>query len=1186
MAEVSGEWRAALEQVLEPGDATGQVLEFVLTGEPARALHDARGGPGWQHSFGWLNKPQQRMMATLYGGFAEVDAVVLRRWGKVLDASPRSGTGLGGLGDRHWPELMLQQAAAVVPSGPLPLTFADLERIAAVDGLAAADLVRMAFTIPEYARYERFTAQAHGYLARVPGFAEAVAAHRDVVASALASGPVDQRVAGVSLLSVLDDTVVAACAGELAEAATGTSVKVGEPAREVLSRVGAAAVEPLRSLASGGAPGRRAQALDLLAAFPDQREWARATAAADQAASVRAVIARWDAAEAPAEAEELVPELVPLPSWALPADEAERVASQVYECVRRGVAVGNRALEELARRDPAHYPRGPRLATEPPSSLAADLARLLADDRPVSVGTELSSVASLSYLVHDQLAELIRTRVYPPATAIQLMLVFRWFGQRGGYGRWEEVLDELHARTGIDLLTIQRMLNAAGVDGRAFLWLSYSRVSGARLGRDWPDEDVWPFFASNLDWLLENWSTFQGWTVDEHALFAALATFPRPPARVADRLYAQAVGPGKSDRLPAQLALARDPRRTVRVAAALQDGRAEVRHAAAQWLTRIADPAARPALRDAWDTEKQDVVRGALLDALTAIGEDAAAYLDPATTAAGADKFVAKGLPAALSWVDWGTVPGLTWVATGEPVPLTVVQWLCGTAVKAKSPEPDAVLRHYASMFDVAGRERLAAHLLGAWIAEDVRPIPAAEAEARAAQEAVQYHRWYSTQPGRFFGMTVQQIEAALLPGLLKTPAGSATASKGLLAVVAACGGADVAQPTGQYLRLWFGYRSTQGKALLGMLSWIEDPGAIQVLLSIGTRFRTKNLQDEAIRLAGELAERKRWTVDELADRTIPTAGFGDDGALELSYGSRVFTAILGPDLTVSLRDPDGKVIKALPAPRQSDDAEMASDSRKTIAAVRREIKDIAAQQAQRLYEGMCTGRTWVFGDWRRYLLRHPVAGLAVRRLVWAASSGGDGEPVVFRPLDDGTLTDADDNPVTLPDDAVVRIAHDSVLAADQVKRWAHHLADYEVSPLFQQLGRGVHPIAPQARSGRELSDFHGHVLEAFALRGRAAKLGYTRGGAEDNGWFETYHKRFPALGLVATITFTGNGIPEENRLVALRHLAFHKAANTGPTPLPLADVPQILLSECWHDLLLIAAEGPGYDPDWEKKTK
>jgi hypothetical protein len=37
---------------------------------------------------------------------------------------------------------------------------------------------------------------------------------------------------------------------------------------------------------------------------------------------------------------------------------------------------------------------------------------------------------------------------------------------------------------------------------------------------------------------------------------------------------------------------------------------------------------------------------------------------------------------------------------------------------------------------------------------------------------------------------------------------------------------------------------------------------------------------------------------------------------------------------------------------------------------------------------------------------------------------------------------------------------------------------------------------------------------------------------------------------------------------------------------MPLAKVPAVLLSECWHDLRLIASEGSGYDPQWQKKTE
>jgi len=35
-----------------------------------------------------------------------------------------------------------------------------------------------------------------------------------------------------------------------------------------------------------------------------------------------------------------------------------------------------------------------------------------------------------------------------------------------------------------------------------------------------------------------------------------------------------------------------------------------------------------------------------------------------------------------------------------------------------------------------------------------------------------------------------------------------------------------------------------------------------------------------------------------------------------------------------------------------------------------------------------------------------------------------------------------------------------------------------------------------------------------------------------------------------------------------------------------LARIPKVLLSECYNDLRLIAADGSGYDPQWEKKSE
>ena len=608
--ELPADWVAALERTLQPIDPTGQVAEFVLTGQDVKALKSLNNARVlWVHAR-WSSAALREAMEKLYAGFGGVDAMVLRRWGMVLDASQGFAGGGAAAGvSGHWPVLMLQQAAAAVPAGPLPVTFADLERIAAVDGTPAADLIRMAFTASPYSRFRELA--DHGHLSRLPGFAEAVVAHRDVAASLLASGSVDERVAAVALPGVLGDAVLGALAEPLAEAATSTSAKVRDAARPLIARIGSAVIDPLRRLAIDGTPERRGYALELLAARPDQREWAVKTAGADRAASVRALSARWETADVPAETGAEMP---PLPSWSLSAADAELVANQLYEAMRQGV-------ESSSHRAPAQFHRD---VSESPPFIIARIAGLLAADGPPRIGATLAGIPAPA-VIANQVAGVIRQRWYPASTAVQVMAILGWLDQPGFASRVRaEVIEDVHARTGgPDLLTLQRMFDAAGADGRALVWMAYSASWGVRPGRNWPDDDVWPFVAHNLDWIMEEPRSGRGWNVDEYAHFAAIATLPEPPARLIDRLYAMATGPRIGDRTHAQAALERDPRRTARATAALRDGKADVRLAAAQWLVRIADPSALPELSAAWKKEKQDLVRGALLDALIAIGEDA-----------------------------------------------------------------------------------------------------------------------------------------------------------------------------------------------------------------------------------------------------------------------------------------------------------------------------------------------------------------------------------------------------------------------------------------------------------------------------------------------------------------------------------------------------------------------------------
>jgi hypothetical protein len=157
---------------------------------------------------------------------------------------------------------------------------------------------------------------------------------------------------------------------------------------------------------------------------------------------------------------------------------------------------------------------------------------------------------------------------------------------------------------------------------------------------------------------------------------------------------------------------------------------------------------------------------------------------------------------------------------------------------------------------------------------------------------------------------------------------------------------------------------------------------------------------------------------------------------------------------------------------------------------------------------------------------------------------------------------------------------------------WQQHLKDYDIDPLFAQFGRPVFALPEKQRKDTDIKDFEGHCLSNFKLRGKATKLGYIRGPAEDGGWFHLYRKPFITLEIEAIIGFTGSPLPEEDRTVALLSLAFQRLKQDGNqmgywdnAALALEKVPAVLLSECYNDIKQFAAEGSGFDAEWNKKA-
>ncbi|WP_405055868.1 DUF4132 domain-containing protein [Kribbella sp. NBC_01505] len=1099
---------------------------------------------------------------------------VVHRWisllGAVLSTMPEYGLAVQ-FDPNHGIDALLVQLAALWPEPDeglvVGLDHLQLEQLLVAWRLDPAQLMVWAFRghlsspapyLPDRCRVVR----------ALRGYDDAVRRHTDVVrASLVLDTPDEQQMVLDMLLPLSADTLVA-FAPEIARIALSSAEKVRIAAEPLLVVEGVA--DQLRSQVDSAKPAQRIRILKVLWATNDldQQRWASERAAADRAASVRALAAVWEANETASDDDS---DEVPAP-----VSLRVRMTPELREELRLICAEGA-SFEDRGRRltmtDDELQPVLDTLESGVVFGIRPEGARLdewwvrrVLHDHVVSIGPVVTTVL------------LARTNLLHPSGGLSNEAM--WLYQRcyQATGRPEP-------------LEIAQLLDAVGVDGRRLV-TRWDRASYFGLRDTWPVEAIAPFASYALTEYLALLESSETWYSDDDAIFHALESLPEMPPEGVDALARLGLRQQKTYRRESQDLLANVPGIGERIVDALGNSQAGVRAVAAEWLQRLAYPQAVPALEAALTKEKNDLAKAAFLDALQAFGRPVEKYVDRDALLHEANRAVAKGVHKDIQWLTWDSLPTVHWADTGDVVPLPVLQWLVNQAVKAKSPEPGALLRTYAGLFVPGERNELGRYLLTAWIAQDTKPISQQEAWQLAAQDAGWWHNYLNSQPQNYVtgqpidisgyalaGLSRDEMIERLLPDFLRQPAGSAIASKGLLAVVAACSGEAVGAITAPYLKEWYGTRAAQCKALVVMLAWTEHPSATQVMLAVASRFRTKGIQEEAVQQAAALAERKGWTLDELADRTVPYAGFDEDGRLELSFGSRAFVAELQTDLTVGLTDPEGKRIKALPAPRQSDDEAEVQSAKKAFSAAKRELKTIVQAQTNRLYEALCTGRTWTAADWQLYLNEHPILRRLVQRLAWLA----DGT-TVFRPLDDGSLTDADDNPVKLAPDSVITLAHDTLLPDDVVSSWQQHFADYEVVPLFVQFGRGRFKLPAEQAGDKALRDFEGHLVEAFALRGRATKLGYTRGETGDGAWFYSYEKRLLSLGLTVELNFTGNTLPEENNTVALTELAIRSTTNRSAA-LRLADVPPVLLAEAYNDLRHLAADGTGFDPNWQTKT-
>jgi hypothetical protein len=376
-----------------------------------------------------------------------------------------------------------------------------------------------------------------------------------------------------------------------------------------------------------------------------------------------------------------------------------------------------------------------------------------------------------------------------------------------------------------------------------------------------------------------------------------------------------------------------------------------------------------------------------------------------------------------------------------------------------------------------------------------------------------------------------------------------------------------------------YGRRSHQAMALLDMLAGMNSPTAMQVVIAAATRLKQKSTMAHANAIAERYAKDRGWSYDELADRTVPTAGFDDDGIMDLPCGpeEKPYSARIDASLTIHISNPDGKVIKSLP----SGDDETTKESKKALSAGKRELKQIVNMQTQRLVEALAAERQWPVQDWLESFHGHPVMRRLIERLVWQGIDEDGDAQGLLRPTQEGDFTNAEDEDIDVRAFAHLRLAHAALVEPELADAWRVHLKDYEVKPLIDQFPKGFKPFGGEAEDATAVTDRHGWLGESRSYRGIAEKLGYQR-EMGDGGGTIGYYKTFGTTGLTAVIQTNGGHAVDENVPQALKDLIFRRKGSYNGAP--LVEVPPVLLAMCHADLHAIAKKG-AFDEEWESKT-
>ncbi len=393
-----------------------------------------------------------------------------------------------------------------------------------------------------------------------------------------------------------------------------------------------------------------------------------------------------------------------------------------------------------------------------------------------------------------------------------------------------------------------------------------------------------------------------------------------------------------------------------------------------------------------------------------------------------------------------------------------------------------------------------------------------------------------------------------------------------LIPVLGQLGSNELIEPLFHAVNNWRkGTDQNKGVRCLTVLGLLDNNHALSCVYDVySKKGYGYSLYAEANTILSCAAKSRNIARADLYDQLLPDFGLSAEGLL-LDAGVRSYRLNIGQDLNLKITNLDsGRITKTLPKAKKDEDPKKRAVIEEQYKYLKRNIKKVAKQQAQRMEEAAVVGRSWPYSQWQILFLQHPLLVIMGQSLIWQRLDKEKQFKGTFRITEDLSLIDNEDELVTIDASESITLWHPVHDTEASLAAWQEHLADYELNPIVDQLNLPRHQLLADEGELTTLTRFKGSKLTTSRAKQLLNKWGYESSGCNDSSYSDLWDKFFTLTGWSVTIEFEDFRIFNEyDEQVNLSQFTFNQARSND---VKLKDVPKGIIAMAIEQGLMIKA--------------